>query len=112
MSKKKDKRLTRAAFVTSLIDEIHEKMKAGFKLDEICDELNKTLPEDEQMKKNTFRTYVRNAREEVGIKPLRSWTRRIDAEAEDIPKRILKDTQKDNTKAKTESNFRDMDGDL
>ena len=76
MSAQREKRLTRADFVTSLIKDIHAKMTAGFSLEEICAELNKTLPEDEQLNMNTFKTYVRRARTQAGIAPTRSWTRR------------------------------------
>lgn len=112
MSKKKSTRLTKAAFVSSLITEIHAKMEAGFQIDEICEELNKTLPEKDQIKTNTFRTYVRTAREEAGIKPLRTWTRRTKNDSKDKVKGIVKDTEKGSIKAKTEDSFREMGGDL
>lgn len=75
-------RLTKQGFVTSLIREIHAKMEAGFKLSEICEEVNKSLPEGSQMKESTFRAYVRNARKEEGIEALKKWTRRTDKEGE------------------------------
>ena len=116
MSKKKDTRLTKAEFVASLINEIHTKMEAGFQLDEICEELNKTLPDDQQIKPNTFRTYVRNAREEAGIKPLRNWTRRTEKPTPNATKQknegVDKDTTKNIAKTKTEDEFRNMSGDL
>lgn len=116
MSKKKETRLTKAEFVASLINEIHAKMEAGFQLHEICEELNKTLPGDQQIKTNTFRTYVRNAREEAGIKPLRNWTRRTEKPAPNLTEQksegIDKDTTKDIPKKKTEDEFRNMGGDL
>lgn len=120
MSKKTERRLTKGEFIASLIKEIHAKMEAGFQLDEICEELNKTLPDDQQIKPNTFRTYVRKAREDAGIKPLRTWTRRTDKktsdEVEGEYKDDDKDTQrgipKDSKKVKTEDEFRNMSGDL
>lgn len=80
MSSGKTSRLTRQQFVSSLIKEIHAKMEAGFQLAEICDELNRTLPEDQKIKPGTFRAYVRTARAEAGIKPLKTWTRRNNKE--------------------------------
>jgi IS30 family transposase len=108
MSKKSEKRLTRADFIASLIKEIHEKMEAGFSIAEICEELNRTLPDDQKIKMNTFKTYVRKAREEAGIKPLRSWTRRIEV----APKKSGSDASKEEPKRKTETDFRDQGGDL
>ncbi len=108
MSKKSEKRLTRADFVASLIKEIHEKMEAGFSIAEICEELNRTLPDDQKIKMNTFKTYVRKAREEAGIEPLRTWTRR----PEMAPKKAEKSASKENTKRNTEEDFRDQGGDL
>lgn len=108
MSKKSEKRLTRAEFVASLIKEIHEKMEAGFSIAEICEELNRTLPDDQKIKMNTFKTYVRKAREEAGIKPLRTWTRRVKvghAKTEN-------GASKKDKKVNTEADFRDQGGDL
>ena len=108
MSKKSEKRLTRADFVASLIKEIHEKMEAGFSIAEICEELNRTLPDDQKIKMNTFKTYVRNAREEAGIKPIRTWTRRTEVEPEKSESRA----SKEEPKRKAEADFRDQGGDL
>lgn len=114
MSKKKQTRLTKAEFVASLIEQIHDKMQSGFKLHEICEELNKTLEEEDQIKTNTFRTYVRNAREEAGIKSLRKWTRRTEKTASDTAKHktedVDNDTKKNIEKTKTEGQFRDIGG--
>jgi hypothetical protein len=111
MSAQREKRLTRADFVTGLIKDIHAKMTAGFSLEEICAELNKTLPEDEQLNMNTFKTYVRRARTQAGIAPTRSWTRRTGPTE---PK--IKTTHgKGMTKVQKEdpaSDFRDQGGDL
>lgn len=82
MSARGKSRLTRQEFVSSLIHEIHAKMQAGFKLGEICEELNKTLPDGAQMKETTFRAYVRAARAEAGIKPIKKWTRRTEKKLE------------------------------
>ena len=108
MSKKSEKRLTRADFVASLIKEIHEKMEAGFSIAEICEELNRTLPDDQKIKMNTFKTYVRKAREGAGIKPLRTWTRR----AEVAPEKAKSSASKEDEKVNTEADFRDQGGDL
>lgn len=108
MSKKSERRLTRADFVASLIKEIHEKMEAGFSIAEICEELNRTLPDDQKIKMNTFKTYVRNAREEAGIKPIRTWTRRTEVG----PEKPESDASKEDPKRKTEADFRDQGGDL
>ena len=111
MSAQREKRLTRADFVTSLIKDIHAKMTAGFSLEEICAELNKTLPEDEQLNMNTFKTYVRRARTQAGIAPTRSWPRRTGPTE---PK--IKTTHgKGMTQVRKEvpgSDFRDQGGDL
>lgn len=120
MAKKSEKRLTRADFVASLIKEIHEKMEAGFSIAEICEELNRTLPDDQKIKMNTFKTYVRKAREEAGIKPLRTWTRRTDKNTSDelegkgkgAEKNTQKGVSKDIKTTKTEDEFRNMSGDL
>lgn len=108
MSKKSEKRLTRADFVASLIKEIHEKMEAGFSIGEICEELNRTLPDDQKIKMNTFKTYVRKAREDAGIKPLRTWTRRTEA----APDKAKGGASKEDKKVNTEADFRDQGGDL
>jgi IS30 family transposase len=76
MSARREKKLTKADFVAGLIQDIHAKMAAGFSLEEICEELNKTLPDGEQLRMNTFKTYVRRARIEAGVAPTRTWTRR------------------------------------
>jgi IS30 family transposase len=108
MSKKSEKRLTKADFVESLIKDIHEKMEAGFSIAEICQELNKTLPSDKQIKLNTFKTYVRTARKEAGIKPLRTWTRKTEA----APMKIEKPKKEEDPKEVLETDFRDQGGDL
>jgi IS30 family transposase len=111
MSAQREKRLTRADFVASLIKDIHAKMTAGFSLEEICEELNKTLPDGEQFKVNTFKTYVRRARTQAGIAPTRSWTRRTGA----AENKIKTSPDKGRTKGQKEdpaSDFRDQGGDL
>ena len=108
MAKKSEKRLTRADFVASLIKEIHEKMEAGFSIAEICEELNRTLPDDQKIKMNTFKTYVRKAREEAGIKPLRTWTRKANV----APAKAEYSAPKEDTKVDTKADFRDQGGDL
>ncbi|VVS96212.1 conserved hypothetical protein [Roseovarius sp. EC-HK134] len=108
MAKKSEKRLTRADFVASLIKEIHEKMEAGFSIAEICEELNRTLPDDQKIKMNTFKTYVRKAREEAGIKPLRTWTRKANV----APAKAEYSASKEDTKVDTKADFRDQGGDL
>ena len=65
MAKTSEKRLTKADFVQSLIKEIHANMEEGHSIAEICEELNKTLPDSQKMALNTFKTYVRKAREEA-----------------------------------------------
>ena len=117
MSIKTKSKMTRQQFVASLIKEIHAKLEAGFQLGEVCAELNKTLPEDQQIKEATFRAYVRSARQEAGIKPIRTWTRRTDkASAKDSLKddnlAHIKDKSKANTISKTASGFREMDDEL
>lgn len=109
MAKKGDRKISKADFVASLIKEIHEKMEAGFSLAEICEELNKTLPEDEQIQLNTFKTYVRTARLEAGMKPLRSWTRRTEkpAKAEKVDQEVQR---KEEVKDDIKSDFRVQDG--
>lgn len=111
MSTRREKTLTRADFITGLIKDIHAKMTAGFSLEEICAELNKTLPEDEQLNMNTFKTYVRRARTQAGIAPTRAWTRRTGPPE---PK-IQTTPNKGRTKGQKEdpaSDFRDQGGDL
>ena len=111
MSTRREKKLTRADFVTGLIKEIHAKMTAGFSLEEICEELNKTLPEDEQLNMNTFKTYVRRARTQAGIAPTRAWTRRSGPTGHTIQTA----PDKGRTKGQKEdpaSDFRDQGGDL
>ena len=109
MSSSKTSKLTRQQFVTSLIKEIHAKMEAGFQLAEICEELNKALPENRKIKPATFRAYVRTARAEAGIKPLKAWTRRS---KKDQPKAENKANAKDEIEAKeknsTSAGFREM----
>jgi len=77
MSARREKTLTKADFIASLIRDIHAKMADGFSLEEICAELNRALPDGERLKMNTFKTYVRKARTEAGVAPTRAWTRRI-----------------------------------
>ena len=76
MATRREPNLTKADFIAGLIQDIHAKMAAGFTLAEICEELNKTLPDGEKLPTNTFKTYVRKARTEAGIAPTRAWTRR------------------------------------
>lgn len=86
-------------------------MTAGFSLEEICEELNKTLPEDDQFKMNTFKTYVRRARTQAGIAPTRSWTRRTgpaDTKIKTTPDKGRTKVQKEDPA----SDFRDQGGDL
>lgn len=111
MSAQREKRLTRADFVTGLIKDIHAKMATGFTLEEICEELNKALPDGEQLKMSTFKTYVRKARTEAGVAPTRAWTRRTCP----APTRVT--TTPDNGRPKVAkedpaSDFRDQGGEL
>ncbi|UOA21627.1 hypothetical protein DSM14862_04467 (plasmid) [Sulfitobacter indolifex] len=112
MSSKRQVKLTKQQFVASLIEDIHAKMEAGFQMSEICEELNKTLPPDEQIKMSTFKAYVRAAREEAGIKPLKSWTRRTPRESKDSSEGKLEDNREVSDKkiqsTKTEGQFRNM----
>lgn len=111
MSAQREKKLTRADFVTGLIKDIHAKMTAGFSLEEICEELNKTLPEDDQFKMNTFKTYVRRARTKAGIAPTRAWTRRTgptEPKIQTVPDKGRTKARKDDPA----SDFRDQGGDL
>jgi hypothetical protein len=111
MSSQREKKLTRADFVTGLIKDIHAKMTAGFSLAEICEELNKTLPEDDQFKMNTFKTYVRRARTKAGIAPTRAWTRRTgptEPKIQTVPDKGRTKARKDDPA----SDFRDQGGDL
>jgi hypothetical protein len=116
MSSKTKAKLTKQQFVASLIEDIHAKMAAGFQLAEICEELNKTLPPDEQIMLSTFRAYVRSAREDAGIKPLKSWTRRAPKANEEVAEANSEDNQEVNDMksqgTKTEGQFRDMAGEL
>ena len=111
MSTRREKTLTKADFIASLIQDIHAKMTAGFSLEEICEELNKTLPEDEQLNMNTFKTYVRRARTQAGIAPTRAWTRRTGPTEPNIQTA----PDKGRTKGQEEdpaSDFRDQGGEL
>ncbi|WP_375700429.1 hypothetical protein [Pseudophaeobacter sp. TrK17] len=111
MSKRREKKLTKADFVASLIQDIHTKMTTGFSLEEICAELNKTLPDGEQLNMNTFKTYVRRARTQAGIAPTRSWTRRVstaETKINTIPDKGRKKVQKEYPG----SDFRDQGGEL
>ena len=111
MATRREPNLTKAEFIAGLIQDIHAKMAAGFTLAEICEELNKTLPEDEQLNMNTFKTYVRRARTQAGIAPTRSWTRRTGPAETKIQtthgKGMTKVQKKDPA-----SDFRDQGGDL
>ncbi|WP_071795142.1 hypothetical protein [Natronohydrobacter thiooxidans] len=111
MSTRRERKLTASDFVADLIQDIHAKMTAGFSLEEICEELNKTLPDLEKLNMNTFKTYVRKARTEAGIAPTRTWTRRT---APADPK-IKTTAMKGKTEALKEdraSDFRDQGGEL
>ena len=111
MSKRREKKLTKADFFASLIQDIHAKMTAGFSLKDICEELNKTLPQDEQLNMNTFKTYVRRARTQAGIAPTRAWTHRTGPTEPKI--KTTPDTGR--TKGQKEdpaSDFRDQGGKL
>ena len=111
ISKRREMKLTRADFVASLIKDIHAKMTAGFSLEEICAELNKTLPDEEQLNMNTFKTYIRRARIEAGIAPTRSSTRRAstaETKIKTIPDKGRTKVQKDDRA----SDFRDQGGEL
>jgi len=111
MSARREKTLRKADFIASLIHEIHAKMAAGFTLEEICEELNKALPDGAQLKMNTFKTYVRKARTEAGVAPTRSWTRRTGLE----PTRVTTPSDKVRPKVAKEdpaSDFRDQGGDV
>jgi IS30 family transposase len=111
MSKRREKKLTKADFVASLIQDIHAKMTTGFSLEEICEELNKTLPDGEQLNMNTFKTYVRRARTQAGIAPTRSWNRRTSP----AETKIKTAPDKGRTKVQKEgpaSDFRDQGGEL
>ena len=106
MSKGNQKRIKKADLVGSMIAEIHEKMLSGFTLEDICKEINKTLDEQDRIALNTFRTYVRSARQEAGMKPTRSWTRKSYAKRED------QEVKKENRKNDTAADFRDQGGEL
>lgn len=111
MSTQRERRLTKADFVAALIGDIHVKMADGFSLKEICEELNKTLPDGEKINMNTFKTYVRRARIEAGIAPTRSWTRRTDP----AETRTRTTPDKGKTRVQKEepaSDFRDQGGEL
>lgn len=111
MSTRREKKLTKADFIAGLIQDIHAKMAAGFTLEEICEELNKTLPDGEQLNMNTFRTYVRRARIKVGVAPIRAWTRRIgpaDPKIKTTPIKGRTEISKEDPK----SDFRDQGGEL
>lgn len=113
MSSKKNSKMTKQRFVTNLINDIHAKMKEGFQLDEICEQINMTLPESDRIKLSTFRAYVRTAREDTGIKPLRTWTRR-DTKGGNVAKTKVNNEveKKQPIKAATQNEFRNMGGDL
>lgn len=111
MSARREKTLRKAEFVTSLVHDITAKMKAGFTLEEICEELNKALPDGEQIKLTTFKTYIRKARTEAGVAPTRAWTRRTGP----APNRVTTTPDKGRPKVPKEdpaSDFRDQGGEL
>lgn len=117
MSKKNEKGLRKADVVSLLIKDIHEKMEAGFSLGDILEEINKKLPEGEKFKETTFKTYVRNARESAGIKPIRTWKRRAQQGATSVAAGVVaakNDSQvhvnNNPPEAKTEDGFRDIGG--
>ena len=111
MSARREKTLTKADFITSLIRDIHAKMVDGFSLEEICEELNRTLPDDGKLNMNTFKTYVRKARTEAGVAPTRAWTRRIAPPGPKTP--TSPDKGRSNTpKEDPASGFRDQGGEL
>jgi len=111
MPKRRGPKLTKAGFIASLIQDIHAKMAAGFSLEEVCEELNKTLPDGEQLNMNTFKTYVRKARTEAGIAPTRAWTRRTGPADPKIKTTPLKGRTKI-PKGDPASDFRDQGGEL
>lgn len=108
MSKGSHGGITKAEFIASLIKDIHEKMLAGFKLEEIWEEVNKPLDEQDKITLNTFRTYVRKAREEAGMEATRSWTRRTEKPVKDASKKDAKEDKKEDVN----EGFRDQGGDL
>jgi hypothetical protein len=111
MSARREKTLTKADFIASLIRDIHAKMADGFSLEEICMELNRALPSDEQLRMNTFKTYVRRARTEAGVAPTRAWTRRIDPPATKTPNSLIKG-RSNTPKEDPATGFRDQGGEL
>ena len=111
MSARREKTLRKADFIAGLIHDIHAKMAAGFTLEEICEELNKALPDGEQLKMNTFKTYVRKARTEVGVAPTRAWTRRTDPPVTKTPTSMIKG-RSNTPKEDPASGFRDQGGEL
>ena len=111
MSTRREKKLTKADFIASLIGDIHAKMADGFSLEEICEELNTTLPDHGKLNMNTFKTYVRKARIEAGMAPTRSWTRRTgpaDPETKITPIKGRTEVPKEDPA----SDFRDQGGEL
>ena len=64
MPKKRKKNLTNADFVTALIKDINAQRAAGYSLEDICEELNKGLPDGSKLNMNTFRTFVGKANRE------------------------------------------------
>lgn len=111
MAARREPNLTKADFIAGLIQDVHAKMAAGFTLAEICEELNKTLPDGEQLNMNTFKTYVRRARTQAGIAPTRAWTRRTGLcgpKAPNIPIKGKPNTPKEDPA----SGFREQGGEL
>jgi len=111
MSARREKKLTKADFIASLIRDIHAKMADGFSLEEICEELNTTLPDHGKLNMNTFKTYVRKARIEAGVAPTRAWTRRIATPEPKTPTTPDKGRPKV-AKEDPASDFRDQGGEL
>lgn len=111
MAARREPNLTKADFIAGLIQDVHAKMAAGFTLAEICEELNKTLPDGEQLNMNTFKTYVRRARTQAGIAPTRAWTRRTGPSGPKPTTTLIKG--KPNTpKEDPASGFREQGGEL
>lgn len=111
MSARREKKLTKADFIASLIRDIHAKMADGFSLEEICEELNTTLPDHGKLNMNTFKTYVRKARIEAGMSPTRSWTRRTGLADPKMNTASMKG-RTEVPKEKPASDFRDQGGEL
>lgn len=85
MPKKKKDRISRRELVSELIKEIQSLRKTGYTYDDICTEVNKTLPKEAQMATTTFASYARKARAEADLEPLTKWTRRTQGRSENQP---------------------------